>query len=58
MSLAKYYCYTTPCLKSVPPLTCYNLDIHGLLTMIFGTTVTKKVGNQNVGHTLFSHVLT
>ena len=38
----------TPCLKNVPPLTCYNLDIHGSITIIFGTRVTKKVGNQNV----------
>jgi len=34
--------------KNVPHLTCYNLDIHGLITIIFGTRVTEKVGNQNV----------
>jgi len=32
--------------KNVPPLTCYNLDIHG--SIIFGTHVTEKVGSQNV----------
>jgi len=42
------YFYCTPCLKNVPPLTCYNLDIHSLITIIFGTRVTKKVGNQNI----------
>ena len=36
--------------KNVPPLTCYNLDMHGSVTIIFGTSVTKKVGNQNVLH--------
>ena len=40
---------TTPCLKkNVRPLTCYNLDIHGSIMIIFGTSVTEKVGNQNV----------
>ena len=35
--------------KNVPPFsTCYNLDIHGSITIIFGTSVTEKVGNQNV----------
>jgi len=29
-------------------LTCYNLDIHGSITITFGTSVIKKVGNQNV----------
>jgi len=38
----------TPCLKKVPPLTCYNFDIHGWITIIFGTHVTEKVGNQYV----------
>ena len=33
--------------ENVPLLTCYNLDIHGLITIIFGTSVTEKVGNQN-----------
>ena len=39
---------STPCLKNVPSLTCYNLDIHGSTTTIFSTSVTEKVGNQNV----------
>jgi len=34
--------------KNVPPLTCYNLDIHGPITIIFGRIVTKKVGNQTI----------
>jgi len=29
-------------------LTCYHLDIHGSITIIFGTSVTEKVGNQKV----------
>jgi len=32
--------------KNVQPLTCYNLDIHGSITIIFGVNVTEKVGNQ------------
>jgi len=31
-----------------PHLTCYNLDIHDLITIIFGRSVTKKVRNQIV----------
>jgi len=34
--------------KNVPPLTCYNLDMHCSVTIIFGTSVTEKVGNQNI----------
>ena len=34
--------------KNVPHLTCYNLDMHGLITIIFGTSVTEEVGNQNM----------
>jgi len=34
--------------KNVPPLTCYNLDIHSSITIIFGTSVIEKVGNQTV----------
>jgi len=34
--------------KNVPPLTCYRLDIHGSITIIFGTSGTEKVDNQNV----------
>jgi len=32
--------------KSVPRLTCYNLDIHDPIPIIFGRSVTKKVRNQ------------
>jgi len=39
---------TTPCLKKVPLLTFYNIDIDGSIMIIFGISVTKKVGNQNV----------
>ena len=35
----------TLCLKNIPPLTCYNLDIHDPITIIFGRSVTKKVRN-------------
>jgi len=34
--------------KDVPPSTCYNLDIHDLITIIFGRSVTEKVGNQTM----------
>jgi len=34
--------------KNIPPVTCYNLDTHGSIAVIFGTDVTEKVGNQNV----------
>jgi len=34
--------------KNVPPLTCYNIDIHSLITIIFGTHVIEKVGNRNI----------
>jgi len=43
--------------KNVPPLTCYNLDIHGSITTIFGTSVTEKVGNQKVLYFPTSHNL-
>ena len=39
---------STLCLKNVPHFTCYNLDVHGSITIIFGKTVTEKVGNQQV----------
>jgi len=39
--------HSTLCLKNVPLLTCYNLDVHGSITIIFGTNVTEKVRNQN-----------
>jgi len=34
--------------KNVPLLTCYNLDIHNPITIIFDRSVTKKVRNQKV----------
>jgi len=36
-------------LKNVPPSTCYNLDIHDPITIMFGRNVTGKVKN----HTMF-----
>jgi len=40
---------STLCLKKdVPPLTFYNLYIHGSIAAIFGKNVAKKVGNQNI----------
>jgi len=32
--------------KNVPPSTCYNFDIHDLIKIIFGRSVTKKIRNQ------------
>jgi len=37
---------TTLCLKNVPPLTCYNLDTHGSITIMFGIIYTEKVSSQ------------
>jgi len=37
---------TTLCLKNVPHLTCYNVDIHNPITIIFGRSVIEKVRNQ------------
>jgi len=34
--------------KNVPHLTCYSLDIHDPITIIFGRSVTKKVRNQTM----------
>jgi len=39
----------TSCLKNVPPLTCYNLDKHDPIAIIFGTSITEKIRN----HTIF-----
>ena len=38
----------TLCLKNVPPLTCYNLDIQDPTATIFGRSVTDKVRNQTM----------
>ena len=37
---------STPCLKNVPPLACYNFDAHEWILILFGRNVTDKVGNQ------------
>ena len=34
--------------KNVPPLTCYNLDIHSPIAIIFGRGVTEKVRNETM----------
>ena len=34
--------------KNVPPSTCYNLDVHGSITVIFHTNVSEKLGNYNI----------
>jgi len=34
--------------KNVPPLTCYSLDRHNPITMIFGRSVTEKAENQTM----------
>jgi len=36
------------CVSNPPPLACYNLDIHHLITIILGKTVSNKVRNQTV----------
>ena len=40
------YVLYTVCQKNVPPSTCHNLDIHDLITRIFGGSVTEKVKNH------------
>jgi len=40
--------------KYVPPLTCYNLDIHDPIAIIFGRSVTEKVKKSD--DALFSHL--
>jgi len=39
-----YNCFS----EKVPPLTCYNLDVHHPIMIIFSRSVTKKVGNQTL----------
>ena len=34
--------------KNVPPVTCYNLDIHDPTAIIFGRSVTDKEKNQTM----------
>jgi len=33
---------TTLCLKNVPPLTCYNIDIHDPITITLGDVLVRK----------------
>jgi len=40
--------YYTMSQENVPLVTCYNLDVHSSIMIIFGTSVTEKVANQNV----------
>jgi len=39
---------STLCLKNVPPLTCYNLYVHGSIATIFRKNVAEKAGNRNI----------
>jgi len=49
---------STLCLKNVSPLTCYNLDIHEPIAIIFGRSVTQKVRKQTMlCDALFSHII-
>jgi len=41
-----HHVHSTPCLKNVPPLACYNFDTHEWILTFFGRNVTDKVGNQ------------
>jgi len=47
--------YYTVSQKNIPPLTCYDLDIHDLIMTIFGRSVTKKVRKSD--DALFSHLI-
>ena len=44
------HCLAAVCIhrvsKNVPPSTCYNLDIHYPVRIIFGRRITEKVRNQ------------
>jgi len=40
------FCYIHRVSKNVPPSTCYNLDIHDPITIVFGRNVTEKVVNH------------
>ena len=37
---------STPCLKNIPPLACYNSDTCERILLVFGKNVTDKVPNQ------------
>jgi len=34
--------------KNVPPMACYNFDIHEQILIFFGRNVTDKVDNQKM----------
>jgi len=38
--------YTVSQKNVPPPLTCYNLDVHDPIKIIFGRNVTEKVRNH------------
>jgi len=47
--LILYICGIIHCVsKNVSPLICYNLDVHDPITVIFGRSVTEKVGNKTM----------
>jgi len=48
------YIYYTVSQKYVTTLSLYNFDKHEPILIIFGTTVTEKVGNQK--DNLFFHL--
>ena len=52
----KHFLNYTVVSKNIPPLTCYNLDVHDPITIIFGRSVTKKVRNQMMHCFPTSHV--
>ena len=42
------YVYKPCCQEKRPPSTCYNLDIHDPITIIFGRNVTEKVRSRTM----------
>jgi len=49
-------CTTLLCLKNIPPLTCYNLDIHDPSAINFGRSDTEKGEITDQMMPLFSHL--
>ena len=48
-SVTEFFIIKLHCVsKNVPPLTCYNFDVHHLIVIIFGRSVTEKVRNQTM----------
>jgi len=39
---------TTLCSKNIPPLVCYNIDIHEAILTSFGRNVNKEVRDQKM----------